>query len=129
MWVLVDTSVWVDYFRSGENSGATLDTLIDDNLVATNDIILAELLPFLLARQEHELAELLNSVKKLPLHIVWEDIIQMQLRCLQQGANGIGIPDLLIAQNTRQHDCEIYSLDKHFRLLESKLGLRVFSKT
>lgn len=126
MWVLVDTSIWIDYFRSGENSGALLDRLIDENLIATNDIILAELIPFLLARQEHELAELLRSVKKLPLNIDWDDIIQMQLHCLQQGANGIGIPDLLIAQNARQHDCEIYSLDKHFRLLERILGLRVF---
>ena len=46
MQILVDTSVWVDYFRSGLNSN-DLDILIDENLIVTNDIILAELIPFL----------------------------------------------------------------------------------
>ena len=127
MWVLVDTSAWIDYFRGGQRSGVILDRLIDDNRVAVNDIILAELIPFMLARQELELAELLRSIKKLPLRADWEEIIGLQLLCLQNGANGIGIPDLLIAQNVWQHDYEIYSLDKHFRLLAQLLGLRIFA--
>ena len=45
MSVLVDTSVWIEYFRSGNNF-EKLDFLIDENLVVTNDLILAELIPF-----------------------------------------------------------------------------------
>ena len=44
MSVLVDTSVWVNYFRSGKDSGK-LDFLIDENLIVINDLILAELVP------------------------------------------------------------------------------------
>ena len=36
MSVLVDTSVWVEYFRSGYNS-EKLDFLIDENLIVTNN--------------------------------------------------------------------------------------------
>ncbi|MBI9085826.1 MAG: PIN domain-containing protein [Desulfobacterales bacterium] len=53
MSVLVDTSVWVDYFRSGENS-EPLDFLLDENLVVTNDLILAEMIPFLKVRKERK---------------------------------------------------------------------------
>ena len=46
MVVLVDTSVWIDYFR-GAGDSEPLDYLINENLVVTNEIILAELVPFL----------------------------------------------------------------------------------
>jgi hypothetical protein len=61
--VLVDTSVWIDYFRSGDNS-TKLDFLIDENLIATNDLILAELVPFLMVRHQEKVIDLLYSVKK-----------------------------------------------------------------
>ncbi len=46
MNILVDTSAWIDYFRGNGNSN-TLDFLIEEDLVATNNLILAELIPFL----------------------------------------------------------------------------------
>ncbi len=45
MSVLVDTSIWIEYFRNGNNF-EKLDCLIDENQVVTNDLILAELTPF-----------------------------------------------------------------------------------
>ncbi len=42
MQVLVDTSVWIDYFRGSGNS-ADLDFLINENIIVTNEIVLAEL--------------------------------------------------------------------------------------
>ena len=42
--VLVDTSIWIDYFRGGDNS-KDLDFLMDEDLIVTNDIVLAELIP------------------------------------------------------------------------------------
>jgi predicted nucleic acid-binding protein len=53
----------------------------------------------------------------LPLQPNWAEIINWQTACLAKGHNGIGIPDLLVAQNSRQQNCKIYSLDKHFRLM------------
>jgi len=41
MTVLVDSSVWVDYFRDGGNA-SKLEFLIDENLVAVNELILTE---------------------------------------------------------------------------------------
>ena len=70
MEVLVDTSVWIDYFRSGDKSGK-LDTLIDENLVVTNDLILTELLPLLIIRKESNVVKLLKSIKNNIMHPDW----------------------------------------------------------
>ncbi len=120
MAVLVDTSIWIDYFRDGKNS-TDMDFLIDENLIITNDIILAELIPYLKIKKQTKVVNLLYEVTRLPLDIRWQEIIEFQLKCLKSGANRVGIPDLIITQNAKQNNCKIYSLDKHFSLLNKAL--------
>ena len=124
MEVLVDTSIWIDYFRGGGNSN-DLDFLIDENLIVTNDIILAELIPYLKIKKQMKVIELLHEVNKISLDIHWEEIIEFQVKCLKGGANGVGIPDLIIAQNAKQNNCKVYSLDKHFLLLNQVLKVKL----
>ena len=124
MEVLVDTSVWIDYFRGGANS-QDLDLLIDENLLVTNDLILTELIPCLKVKKQSKVIAWFYEIKKLPLDILWNEIIDYQVKCLKSGANGIGIPDLIIAQNTKQQNCKVYSLDKHFQLLNKVLKLNL----
>src|SRR5208337_3540676 len=120
MSTLVDTSIWIEYFRSGNNS-EKLDFLIDENLIVINDLILAELVPFLKVSNQQKVINLLYNINKLNLLIDWNQIIEFQFKCLKNGLNGIGIPDLIIAQNAKQNRCEIYSLDSHFRLIKDIL--------
>ena len=124
MEVLVDTSVWIDYFRSGEES-ARLDYLIDENLVITNELILAELLPLLMIRGEKSVVNLLGKIKKSRLIINWDEIVSFQVACLKSGLSGIGIPDSIIAQNAIQNNLPVYSIDKHFTFMyEASFGLK-----
>ncbi len=125
MAVLVDTSIWVDYFRAGDNSHK-LDDLIDENIVVINDIILAELVPYLKLKKQTKVIKLLHEINCISLAIDWEEIIEFQVRCLKSGANGVGIPDLIIAQNAKQHSCKVYSLDKHFRLINQVLQVKLY---
>ena len=122
MSILVDTSIWIDYFRSGNNS-EKLDFLIDENLVVTNDLILAELIPFLRMSNQEKILALLYDINKLKLSVDWNQIIEFQFKCLKNGLNGIGIPDLIVAQNANQNRCALYSLDNHFRLMKDILEL------
>ena len=124
MDVLVDTSIWIDYFKAGDNS-EDLDYLIDENIVAINDIILAELVPYLKIKKQTKVIELLQEMNRLPMNIHWDEIIEYQFKCLKSGANGVGIPDLIIAQNAKQNSCKVYSLDKHFRLLNQVLKVKL----
>jgi predicted nucleic acid-binding protein len=124
MSVIVDTSIWIEYFKSG-NSSEKLDLLIDENLIVINDLILAELVPSLRVRNQQKLINLLNNINKLDLLIHWDQIIEFQFECLKNGLNRISIPDLIIAQNAKQNQCEIYSLDNHFKLIKDILELQL----
>ncbi len=125
MQVLVVTSKWIDYFKSGLNS-EKLDEILDDNRVLTNDIILAELIPFLMIRKQQKIVDLLTNIPLLTLKIDWTEIIQWQVACLNAGINGIGISDLIIAQNSKQKRSSIYSLDKHFLSLNQVVDISLF---
>jgi predicted nucleic acid-binding protein len=124
MSVLVDTSIWIEYFRSGNNS-EKLDFLIDENIIVINDLILAELVPALRVRNQRRVVKLLYNINKLELSINWDQIIEFQFKCLKNGLNGIGIPDLIVAQNAKQNRCEIYSLDSQFILMKDILRLQL----
>lgn len=125
MQILVDTSIWIDYFKSGENS-SDLDELLAEDRVVTNDIILAELIPLINLKRQNKIIELLRNIIALPLNIDWNQVIDWQTMCLTSGFNGIGISDLLIAQNARQNDIAIYSMDKHFRLIKQVADIKLF---
>lgn len=124
MSVLVDTSVWIEYFKTGKNV-EKLDFFIDENIVVTNDLILAELIPPLKMRNQKKIIKLLSELNRFELLINWDEIMVFQVKCLKNGINGIGIPDLIIAQNANQNNCAIYTLDKHFQLMKDILKLRL----
>lgn len=125
MLILTDTSVWIDYFKTGANS-TELDILIDENIIAINDIILSEIIPFLKIKRQNKIIDLLYEIRKLKLKIDWNEIIQFQVKCLKSGIHGIGIPDLLIAQNSIQNKCKIFTQDKHFKLIKPALDIDLF---
>jgi len=98
MSVLVDTSIWMEYFKTGNNS-EKLDFLIDENLIVINDLILAELVPSLRVRNQRKVVKLLYNINKLELSINWDQLIEFQFKCLKNGLNGIGrvnspVPDI-----------------------------------
>lgn len=124
MKVLVDSSVWIAYFR-GTKELPALDWLIEEDMVVTNDLILAELTPALLIRGERKLVGLLSQIERSPLAIDWNGIIDMRVTCLRNGINKVGIPDLIVAQQAMQRNLLLFSLDKHFRLLGSHVPLNL----
>ena len=84
--ILVDTSVWINYFK-GREEVKRLDTFIETNSIVVNDLILAELLPFINQKKEYELRNLLLNIEKVVLHINWNEIIKMQTENLKNGIN------------------------------------------
>jgi predicted nucleic acid-binding protein len=123
--VLVDSSVWIDYFR-GSGSVDALDFLIDENLICTNELILTELIPFLRIKRQRKLIDLLQSVERLSLDIDWDKLIEFQVKCIRAGINKVGISDLVIAQNAIQHGATVFSQDKHFSLMSRHLPFSLF---
>ncbi len=125
MSVLVDSSIWIDYLRNVRNS-KSVDKLLDDNALVINDLVLAELIPALMLKRQQSLIKHLRVIRRLPLRIDWDDLIKMQAKCLRKGINKVGIPDLIIAQNSIQHKIALYTRDKHFQLLSQHIPLTLF---
>ncbi|MEQ8198930.1 MAG: PIN domain-containing protein [Clostridiaceae bacterium] len=124
--VLVDSSVWIEYFKGNEQT-LPLNTLLDLNNICINDLILAELLPSINHKKENVLKELLLTITKIPLTINWNTIIYMQTQNIKNGINKIGIADLIIAQNVIDNDLELYTFDRHFELMSELHDFRLFS--
>ncbi|MBT3193346.1 MAG: PIN domain-containing protein [Verrucomicrobia bacterium] len=122
MSVLVDSSIWIEYFRGSANDGR-LDFLIEENLIVVNDLILAELIPALHMRRQRKLIGLMREIVCPPLEVDWNDLVQMQIACLKHGINKVGIPDLMIAQHAIQNRLELYTRDKHFKLIAQHIAL------
>ena len=125
--ILVDSSVWIEYFKGTERA-ILLNELIDNNSLCINDLILAELLPAINQRKEVQLREMLMSVAKAELKINWNQIVYMQTQNLLHGINKVGIPDLLIVQNAIDNNLQLFSYDKHFWLMSEMFDLRLFEK-
>jgi predicted nucleic acid-binding protein len=123
--VLVDSSVWIEYFK-GNNKTIALNNLLDVNTVCVNDLILSELLPSINHKKEKELKELLLTITKIPLTINWNRIILLQTQNLKNGLNKVGIADLIITQNVIDNNLELFSLDKHFEIMSTLHDFKLF---
>jgi len=112
---LVDTSVWIDFFRGIASVKELLTKLIGRNRVFTAGPVLFELLQGIKSPEERgQVKEALLSVNF--LEITPEDWEGAALVSRELRLKGITIPmtDLLLAQLAKAHDLEIISLDPHF---------------
>ena len=124
--VLVDSSVWIEYFKS---SGLEkLDRLIEEDLACINELILTELAPSLLLRDETDVLEGLQALSMIPLNVDWEIVRDYQLMNLKSGINKVGIPDLIILQQVIDEKITLFSFDKHFRLMQRQLSFDLISE-
>jgi predicted nucleic acid-binding protein len=124
--VLVDTSVWIEYFK-GNTDVKRLDTLIDTNNVCINELILAELIPSINIKKEQKLKEILFSINRLEIDINWNQIISIQTTNLKNGINKVGISDIIILQNAIMNNVELYTIDKHFSLMSKYNKVKLYN--
>jgi predicted nucleic acid-binding protein len=114
--ILVDSSVWISYFRD-ENAHQRLDELIENNQICTNDLILAELIPFLHMRNQAVVIDLMLELPRADVSVNWEFVIRLQIANLQNGINKVGIPDLILVDHVLANNLLLFTEDKHFRLM------------
>lgn len=124
--ILVDSSVWISFFRNGTYS-ADIEYLISEQLLVINEVILAELMPFLHIQNKQKTIKILQNIQQLPLTINWQNISTCQVKCLRNGNPSIGIIDIIIAQNAMDNNASIFSEDKHFNHLQKVLSFSSYT--
>ncbi len=126
--VLVDTSVWLEFFRVQDSPYAeALDQLLEEERVCTSKLIKTEIIPE--ARTPKQFRELKEYFDALPLATepasLWEEIMEIQFRLKRGGINGISIPDLMIAVVAKANSKVLFTKDHDFQLIQQALPVEL----
>ena len=129
--VLVDTSVWIDYFN-GKVTPATdrLDALLGEELLLTGDLILAEVLQgFRTDKDYRQAMGLLERLEFRPMLGRELALLTAQnyRRLRNRGVTARKTIDVMIASFCLQNGHQLLHSDRDFDPMEKHLGLRVVS--
>ncbi|MDO5319488.1 MAG: PIN domain-containing protein [bacterium] len=116
--VLVDSSVWISFFRGTkgeERIAEALDYLLTSDEAVINEAIKSELAPSMIAHDED--ATVLDVVRCTVPGIDWESVRQLQVKCLKNGVNKVGLVDLIIARDAIDRKLPLFTIDRHFKLI------------
>lgn len=119
--VLVDTSIWVEYFRKKDvQIYATVNNLMDSNLICSSSLIIAELMQG--AKSDIELNIIKDLYSLIPIlpdnKENWFKAGSLSYKLRRKGKT-IGLSDCYIAVIANENKTYIYTLDKHFADLKS----------
>ena len=113
--VLVDTSVWIEFFRSDSVAGNLLETLLSDNSVCTCGIVLFELLQGV--KSDKEKTVVMNALSGLPYKEMnvqlWQKSAELSAALKREGLR-LPLSDILIAAIALEHALSVFTLDRHF---------------
>lgn len=113
--VLVDTSVWIEYFNTLSPTSNKLEQLIRERKVWGSGIIVVELL--LGARTDKEAELILSSINAIPFvdttKKMWFKAAGLGFKLKRKGIT-IPISDLVIATCAIEQNLMLFTLDKHF---------------
>jgi predicted nucleic acid-binding protein len=127
--ILVDSSVWIDYFR-GTNTPQTekLDTLLGREFLVIGDLILTEVLQgFIKERDFNEVRKMLTSLTVVELGGL-EIAVQAARNFRRLRATGVTVRktiDTLIATWCIEREYHLLHDDRDFDPFARHLGLRV----
>ena len=122
--VVVDTSVWVDYFRG--QGIPLLDEALKRGAVMISPVVVAELVSG--AHRQRERAALIDFLEELPLcpddrgH--WLRVGELRRYCHEQGCS-TSTPDAHIAQCAMDADALLFSRDHVFEIIARHSNLRL----
>jgi tRNA(fMet)-specific endonuclease VapC len=113
--ILVDTTIWIDFFRARSKIGDRLETLLMENAVWTCGIVMFEVLQGI--KSEGEKNKILSVLASLPYvemtKKLWQSAAELSILVKKNGVN-LPLSDIFIAAIAMENDLAIYTLDNHF---------------
>jgi len=126
---LTDTSVWIDYFNGASNwQTDRLDALLDSEVAAMGDLILAEVLQGFRSDADYLRARTLLTTLPFFSLAGYERALATAENYRSLKKRGVTIRktvDVFIATACLDYDFELLHNDRDFDAMESALGLRV----
>ncbi len=126
--VLVDTSVWIEFFRKHEPLHGAVVELLDADRVCCTGLILGELMQG--AKSERELLvirDFTHVFQFLPeTPQLWEKAGRLSYTLRRKGIT-VGLADCFIAVSAAEAGAQLLTLDGHFEAIRSALKLSLFT--
>ena len=123
--ILADTNVIIDFW---DNPNDEYARIFEDNEIATCGVITTELLRG--SNSEKQFSQIEEALNDFTYFSFSEkDWISLSKLFITLKKNGLAVPfqDAMIAYLAIKHDCEVWTNDKHFKLMQVVLpSLRLF---
>ena len=123
--ILADTNVIIDFW---DNPNDEYARIFEDNEIATCGVIKTELLRG--SNSEKQFSQIEEALNDFTYFSFSEkDWISLSKLFITLKKNGLAVPfqDAMIAYLAIKHDCELWTNDKHFKLMQVVLpSLRLF---
>ena len=125
--ILVDTSVWIDYFKGQSSYIANLmDVIITENNIYVPRVVIAELMQGCKSEKEVSIIEefldaffIIDSSEN-----TWTKAGKLSFLMKKRGKT-VNLIDCYIAVIANENDCKVLTLDKHFNDIKNFLKIKV----
>lgn len=126
--VLIDTSVWIDYFKDGDNQFAKkVNEVLSFSDVCVPRVVIAELIQG--AKSEKEISVIEEFIGAFNIidqtEDTWIKAGRLSFSMKRKGFT-VSIVDCYIAVIANENNCKIFSLDEHFKDIKRFLKLELF---
>jgi predicted nucleic acid-binding protein len=125
--VLIDTSVWIEYFRN-QSSGLVsfVAEIAKDREICVPGVILAELMQGAKAEKELSIiAEFMDAFTIIDqTDRTWVKAGRLSHELRKKGKN-VNLTDCYIAVIAQENNCAVLTLDRHFKDIRTLLGIQL----
>lgn len=128
--IVIDSSVWIEYFRGNPDFKEALHHLLQHDAMVTLSIIQAELIQgFHNAKEATYVLSLMQQAKQVSEKTT--DWIEAAWTANRLRKKGITVPlsDCYIAYQTQKHGLQLWTIDKHFEQIKTDIKLKLYAAT
>jgi len=124
--VLIDTSVWVDFFRGRANIVKPVKMLIVSNQAVLCGVVISEIVQGIKAVKEQQIVkEAFRGIPYIEMdRTCWEEAGNIVLKLRERGKI-VPLTDIFMATLAIHYELEIFTFDKHFELIS---GVQLFKE-
>jgi len=118
--ILVDTTIWIEFFRSNSETGRFLEKLLIKNAIWICGVVMFEVLKGI--KSENEKSKILSLLAGLPYvemtKALWQSAAVLSASLKKRGLN-LPLSDIFIATIAIENDLSVFTLDNHFKQIPS----------
>ena len=123
--VLIDTSVWIEYFKNkSQRFSGKVDDILTNQEVYVPTIVIAELIQG--SRSEEDVSVIEEFIDAFNIidqkEDTWVKAGKLSYDLKKKGKT-VHLADCYIATIAEEHDCHILTLDKHFQDIQKVLNI------